>query len=109
MPSTEFHIRPASPEDVSVILRFIRALAEYEHLEHEVVATEELLRHWLFEQRKAEVLLGETEEGPVAFALFFHNFSTFLGLSLIHISKVFTTGIPRTYSTASLDISSSAS
>ena len=89
MPSTEFHIRPASPEDVPVILRFIRALAEYEHLEHEVVATEELLRHWIFEQRKAEVLLGETEEGPVAFALFFHNFSTFLGRAGIYLEDLF--------------------
>ena len=86
---TEFHIRPAVVEDVPTILRFICALAEYEHLEHEVVATEGLLRYWLFEQRKAEVLLGETGDGPVAFALFFNNFSTFLGRAGIYLEDLF--------------------
>ena len=73
-------IKPATPEDVPVILTFIKELAEYERLSHTVVATEEILRQSLFEEnRVAEVVIGYYEEEPVAFALFFHNFSTFLG------------------------------
>ena len=70
-------IRFAERKDIPVILGFIRKLAEYEKLENEVVATEELLGTWLFEKNKAEVLLAFEGENPVGYALFFHNFSTF--------------------------------
>ena len=73
-------VRNASEEDVPLILDLIRELAEYEKLSHEVVATEDGLRRSLFGERPAaEVLIGEFEGRPAAFALFFHNFSTFLG------------------------------
>ena len=77
--------RTALPEDTGLILRFIRGLAEYEGMTDQVVATEELLRRQLFERKNAEVLFVLEGEREVGFALFFHNFSTFLGLSLIHI------------------------
>ena len=71
--------RFAEKEDVSKILYFIRELASYEHMLDEVVATEELLDEWLFENEKAEVL----------FALFFHNFSTFLGRAGIYLEDLY--------------------
>ncbi len=74
----ELRIRMATETDIPMILTFIRELADYENMLEEVVATEELLREWLFEKRKAEVVFGELDGEPVAFALFFHNFSTFL-------------------------------
>ena len=82
-------IRFAERKDIPVILGFIRKLAEYEKLENEVVATEELLGTWLFEKNKAEVLLAFEGENPVGYALFFHNFSTFLGRAGIHLEDLF--------------------
>lgn len=83
-------IRYACRQDAGLILSFIKALAEFEHLEHEVVANEELLVHWLFEQKKAEVLLAVNDEGrEVGMALFFHNFSTFLGRAGIYLEDLF--------------------
>jgi len=84
-----FQIRFAAREDVPTILGFIRALAEYERLSDEVVATEALLREWLFDKQKAEVLIGEQDGRPVAFALFFHNFSTFLGRAGIYLEDLY--------------------
>ena len=84
-----FRIRFAVEADVSLILEFIRELAEYERLSDEVVATPELLKEWLFEKKKAEVLIGELDGTPVAFALFFHNFSTFLGRAGIYLEDLF--------------------
>lgn len=85
-----FTIRFASPDDVPLILEFIRALAGYEKLAGSVVATEERLRSTLFgERRYAEVLLGEEDGKPVAFALFFHNYSTFLGQPGIYLEDLF--------------------
>lgn len=85
-----FRIREATEEDVPLILAFVRELAEYEKLSHEVVATEEALRDSLFgERRVAEVLLGYVEDEPAAFALFFHNFSTFLGKPGIYLEDLF--------------------
>ncbi|MEY3368527.1 MAG: hypothetical protein RI973_1682 [Bacteroidota bacterium] len=82
--------RAASVEDVPLILEFIRELAEYEKLSHLVVATEELLRETLFGARPAaEVILGYFEEKPAAFALFFHNYSTFLGRPGIYLEDLF--------------------
>src|SRR4030095_6822742 len=74
-----FSMRAATPDDIPTILRFIRLLAEYERLSHEVTATEEQMRTQLFgEPQRAEVLLACEEAVPVGFAMFFHNFSTFL-------------------------------
>lgn len=85
-----FRIREAAEEDVPLVLAFILELAEYEKLSHEVVATEEALRDSLFgERRVAEVLLGYVEDEPAAFALFFHNFSTFLGKPGIYLEDLF--------------------
>ena len=82
-------IRFARPEDTETILQFIHALAEYEDLSGEVVATPELLREWIFEKQKAEVLFAELDGTPVGIALFFHNFSTFLGRAGIYLEDLF--------------------
>ncbi|MBR6692463.1 MAG: GNAT family N-acetyltransferase [Clostridia bacterium] len=82
-------IRFAQKTDVKTILEFIKELASYENLLDEVVATEELLTKWIFEKKKAEVLLLEVENKPVGFALFFHNFSTFLGKAGIYLEDLF--------------------
>lgn len=82
-------IRSAVPEDVPVILHFINALAAYEHMENEVVATEELLKEWIFEKKKAEVIFALEDGKEVGFALFFHNFSTFLGRAGIYLEDLF--------------------
>lgn len=81
--------RMAQPEDTALILHFIRELAVYEKMEDQVIATEELLTEWLFEKQKAEVVIGEAEGKPVGFALFFHNFSTFLGRAGIYLEDLF--------------------
>jgi GNAT superfamily N-acetyltransferase len=87
---TDFQIRPATERDVPVILSFIRQLAEYERLSHEAIMTEEILRQSLFGPRPAaEVLLGYSAGTPVAFAVFFHNFSTFLGRSGMYLEDLF--------------------
>lgn len=86
----EFVIRQATASDVPLVLSFIKGLGEYEKLSHEVVATEELLRENLFgENPKAEVILGYYKKEPVAFALFFHNFSTFLGKPGLYLEDLF--------------------
>jgi GNAT superfamily N-acetyltransferase len=87
---TTFRIRTATEDDIPRILEFIRALAQYERLEHDVVATEATLRETLFGQpRFAEVLFGEEDGEPVAFALFFHNYSTFVGRPGLYLEDVF--------------------
>ena len=86
----ELEIRPGTVDDVPLILSLIRELAEYERLSHEVVATEEMLRDSLFgERRVAEVLIGHLDEEPAGFALFFHNFSTFLGRPGIYLEDLY--------------------
>lgn len=86
----EIEIRPGTEDDVPLILSLIRELAEYERLSHEVVATEEMLRDSLFgERRVAEVLIGYAGGEPAAFALFFHNFSTFLGRPGIYLEDLY--------------------
>ena len=67
----------------------IQALAEYEKMSDEVVATEDMLREWIFEKKKAEVLLVSEERVEVGFALFFHSFSTFLGRAGIYLEDLF--------------------
>ena len=85
-----FQIRAATKADVPVILSFIKKLADYERLSHEVVATEKLLIETLFGRRRtAEVALGYFKREPVGFVLFFHNFSTFLGRPGIYIEDLF--------------------
>jgi len=81
--------RYAVEADVPLILKFIKELADYEKMLDEVVATEELLKEWLFEKNKAEVLIGEFEGRPAGFALFFHNFSTFLGRAGIYLEDLY--------------------
>ena len=83
-------IRPASCEDVPLVLEFIRDLARYERLEHEVSASEEQLREALFgEHRYAEVVFACSGGEPLGFALFFHNFSTFKGQPGIYLEDLF--------------------
>ncbi len=86
---SDLSFRMAIPGDEGIILNFICALAEYEHLAHEVVATPELLREWIFEKQKAEVLFALEEGREVGFALFFHNFSTFLGRAGVYLEDLF--------------------
>lgn len=84
-----FKFRYATENDVSLILYFIKELAEYEKMLDEVVATEELLKEWLFEKNKAEVIFVLEDNVEVGFALFFHNFSTFLGRAGIYLEDLF--------------------
>ena len=84
---TEF--RFANEQDVSLIFNFIKALAEYEKMSDQVIANEDLLREWIFEKKKAEVLFAMEDGKEVGFALFFHNFSTFLGRAGIYLEDLF--------------------
>lgn len=81
--------RFAKREDVPLILQFIRELADYEHMLNEVVATPDLLEEWLFEKEKAEVIFALENDTEVGFALFFHNFSTFLGRAGIYLEDLY--------------------
>ena len=81
--------RTAHPEDAGLILEFIRELAAYEKMSGDVVATEELLRHWIFAQKKAEVIFALEEGREVGFALFFHHYSTFLGRAGLYLEDLF--------------------
>ena len=81
--------RYATEDDCGLILNFIKALAEYEKLADEVVATKELLREWIFEKKKSEVIFACEDGREVGFALFFHNFSTFLGRAGIYLEDLF--------------------
>lgn len=74
---------------MALVLSFIKELAEYEKMLHEVVATEKLLKESLFDRKAAEVIIGEYEDKPVGFALFFHNFSTFLGQPGIYLEDLY--------------------
>ena len=81
--------RYAEKGDSGLILNFIRSLAEYEHMADEVVATKELLDEWIFEKKKAEVIFLCENSTEVGFALFFHNFSTFLGRAGLYLEDLF--------------------
>lgn len=84
-----FQIRPAKREDTALILQFIKALAEYENMKDLVMATEDILEEYIFNQKKAEVIIAEYNKEPVGFALFFSNFSTFLGRPGIYLEDLF--------------------
>lgn len=86
---SELMIRQAERKDCAVILSFIKALAEYEHMADEVVADEALLEEWIFDKQKAEVIFAVEDGKEVGFALFFHNFSTFLGRAGIYLEDLF--------------------
>jgi GNAT superfamily N-acetyltransferase len=88
-PVPDFVIRKARLEDVPLILRMIRALAEYEELSDAVTTTEDQLRDTLFERRAAEVLLAYAGDEAAGFAVFFQNFSTFLGRPGIYLEDLF--------------------
>lgn len=86
----QLQLRFATEADTELILELIKALAEYERLSHEVVADEKILRDTLFRGRKvAEVVLADYADKPAGFALFFHNFSTFLGKPGLYLEDLF--------------------
>ncbi|NLC03412.1 MAG: GNAT family N-acetyltransferase [Tissierellia bacterium] len=85
----DFKIRFATENDIGLILDFIKELAEYEKLLNEVVATEEVLKESLFEKKAAEVVIAEYKGQPVGFALFFHNFSTFIGRPGLYLEDLY--------------------
>lgn len=85
----EITFRYAKKQDLALILDYIKGLAEYENLENEVVATEEILEEWIFNQKKAEVILAQANGEEAGFILFFHNFSTFLGRAGIYLEDLY--------------------
>lgn len=89
MSMMEVAFRKAERKDVALILEFIRELADYEKMLDEVVATPELLEKWIFDERKAEVIFALEGRREVGFALFFHNFSTFLGRAGIYLEDLY--------------------
>jgi GNAT superfamily N-acetyltransferase len=83
-------IRPAMPDDVPTVASLIRALSRYEKLEHEVTLTEDKLRASMFGARRyAEALIAEEDGKPVGFALFFHNYSTFLAQPGLYLEDLY--------------------
>ena len=85
----DLSFRYAERRDTALILKFIKELAEYEKMLHEVVATEELLEDWIFNKQKAEVMFAMADGKEAGFALFFHNFSTFLGRAGIYLEDLY--------------------
>ena len=85
----EFTIKFAKEQDTAIIFNFIKELAKYEKLLNEISVTEEILREQLFEKKYAEVLLARLDEKVIGFALFFHNFSTFMGRSGLYLEDLF--------------------
>lgn len=81
--------RYANREDTKLILEFIKDLARYEKMEDEVIADEALLEEWIFDKNKAEVIFALEGDKEVGFALFFHNFSTFLGRAGIYLEDLY--------------------
>ena len=86
---TQVNFRFAKRQDVPLILKFIRELAEYEKMLDEVVADEAMLEDWLFDKEKAEVIFACLEDKEIGFALFFHNFSTFLGRAGLYLEDLY--------------------
>lgn len=86
---TQVNFRFAKRQDVPLILKFIRELAEYEKMLDEVVADEAMLEEWLFDKEKAEVIFACLDDKEIGFALFFHNFSTFLGRAGLYLEDLY--------------------
>lgn len=86
---TQVNFRFAKRQDVPLILKFIRELAEYEKMFDEVVADEAMLEEWLFDKEKAEVIFACLDDKEIGFALFFHNFSTFLGRAGLYLEDLY--------------------
>ncbi len=89
MENNNLIFRDAVENDIPLVLQFIKDLAEYEKMSNDVVATEELLKEWLFEKKIAEVIFAVVDGKEVGFALFFHNFSTFVGRAGLYLEDVF--------------------
>ena len=81
--------RYAERKDGGLILKFIKDLAKYEKMENEVIATEALLKEWIFDKQKAEVVFAVEDGKEIGFALFFHNYSTFLGRAGIYLEDLY--------------------
>ncbi len=81
--------RNAEKNDIPLILHFIKELASYEKMSDEVIATEDILNHWIFEEKKAEVFFVMEKSKEIGFALFFHNFSTFVGRAGLYVEDVY--------------------
>ncbi len=82
-------IMEAKEKDLALIMSFIKELADYEHLSDQVIATEEILHKWLFVENKARVVIAYYEHQPIGFALYFYNFSTFLGKDGIYLEDFY--------------------
>ena len=89
MNNRELCFRFANRSDTALILQFIKELADYEKMADEVVANEDLLEEWIFDKQKAEVIFAVADGKEVGFALFFHNFSTFLGRAGIYLEDLY--------------------
>lgn len=87
--NSEFSVRAAERKDCALILSFIKGLAEYEKMSDLVVADEKTLEEWIFDKQKAEVIFAVEGEKEVGFALFFHNFSTFLGRAGLYLEDLY--------------------
>lgn len=85
----DLHIRHAQTKDIPSLLTLIQELADYEKLSKEAVASEDLLRYWLFEKERAEALILEVDQRVIGFALYFHNFSTFLGKAGLYLEDLY--------------------
>ena len=87
--TNELTFRYAKRKDTKLILQFIKELAVYEKLLHEVHADETILEEWLFDKQKAEVIFAVINEKEIGFAVFFHNFSTFLGRAGLYLEDLY--------------------
>ena len=84
-----FKIKKAEKEDALTIYELIRGIAEYEKMLDEVENTPDMIKEWIFEKKTAETYIGEEDEKPVGFILFFHNYSTFVGRAGIYVEDLF--------------------
>lgn len=89
MKKNNLSFRYATRDDVELILYFIKAIAKYEKMEDEVIATKESLEYWLFDKTQAEVIFAMLDNKEIGFALFFHNFSTFQGKAGLYLEDIF--------------------
>ena len=89
MSKKHLKFRYAERKDTALILKFIKELAAYEKMEHEVIATEAVLEEWIFDKKKAEVIFAVVDNEEIGFALFFHNFSTFLGRAGLYLEDLY--------------------